>query len=124
MDKNTIDCCANCKHCLEFPRKTGMVTSTICARLMDISYTVSTKTSQRLSILLPAAGNSNADMKGRKQYDRYQYNMQHHNRINNHSSFWPDFLHHVRRNDHCPLDSTDNHCWGYRYFISSLRRNS
>lgn len=21
MHKNVIDCCANCKHCLEFPRK-------------------------------------------------------------------------------------------------------
>lgn len=36
---------------------------------MDISCTVSTKTSQKLSISLPAAGNLNAGMKGRKQYD-------------------------------------------------------
>lgn len=45
---------------------TDMATLTICARLMDISCTVSTKTSQKLSISLPAAGNSNAGMKGRK----------------------------------------------------------
>ena len=30
----------------------------------------------------------NADMKGRKQYDRKQYNILHGNRINNHSPFW------------------------------------
>lgn len=49
---------------------TDMVTLIICVRLMDISCTVSTKTSQKLSISLPAAGNLNADMKGRKQYDK------------------------------------------------------
>lgn len=38
--------------------------------IMDISCTVSTKTSQKLSISLPAAGNLNAGMKGRKQYDK------------------------------------------------------
>lgn len=48
----------------------GMATLTICARLMDISCTVSTKISQRLSILLPAAESLSADMKGRKQYDK------------------------------------------------------
>jgi hypothetical protein len=37
---------------------------------MDISCTVSTKTSQRLSISLPAAENWSAGMKGRKQYDK------------------------------------------------------
>lgn len=49
---------------------TDMATLTICARLMDISCTVSTKISQRLSILLPAAESLSADMKGRKQYDK------------------------------------------------------
>ena len=48
---------------------TDMSTLIICVRLMDISCTVSTKTSQKLSISLPAAGNLNAGMKGRKQYD-------------------------------------------------------
>lgn len=54
-----------------------MATLIICVRLMDISCTVSTKTSQKLSISLPAAGNLNAGMKGSKQYDRKQRNIRH-----------------------------------------------
>lgn len=49
---------------------TDMVTLIICARLTDITCAVSTKTSQRLSISLPAAESLSADMKGRKQHDK------------------------------------------------------
>jgi len=46
--------------------KTGMVTLITCVRLTDITCAVSTKTSQKLSISLPAAGSLSAGMKGRK----------------------------------------------------------
>lgn len=70
MDKNTIACCANCKHCLEYPRgnRYGDI-DYMCAINGYFMHSIN-KDISKLSISLPAAGNLNAGMKGRKQYDK------------------------------------------------------